>query len=204
VSDVRDKWSAGSTYEDFMGRWSRQLAEQFVSWMQIPNDAHWLDVGCGTGALSEAICQRADPASVVGCDPAEPFIEYARMQSQDSRISFMVAGTGSLPSRGDGYGCVASLLALNFFPNPRSAVREMRSLATTNGTFSACVWDYGDGMEFLRVFWDAATNIDSKAQELDEGVRFPICRSDALVDLFRASDLRDVWCFIRPLLRTGI
>jgi len=49
---VRDQWSAGSTYEDFMGRWSRRLAPHFVSWLRIPRGVHWLDVGCGTGALS--------------------------------------------------------------------------------------------------------------------------------------------------------
>ena len=102
MSDVRDRWAAGSTYEDFMGRWSRRLAPQFVSWLQIPGGVHWLDVGCGTGALTNAICSHADPASVVGCDPAEPFIEFARKHSRDARASFVVAGVGSLPRRAGG------------------------------------------------------------------------------------------------------
>ncbi len=112
-----------------MGRWSRQLAPRFVSWLRVPGDVHWLDVGCGTGALTNAICGNADPASVVGCDPVEPFIEYARQHSQDVRASFAVAGTGSLPNRVDGYGSVTSLFALNFFPDPKAAIDEMRSLA---------------------------------------------------------------------------
>ena len=72
-------------------------------------------VGCGTGALTNAICDHADPASVLGCDPAEPFIEYARSTSQDARISFVVARAGGLPARANGYGSISSLLALNFF-----------------------------------------------------------------------------------------
>jgi len=111
-----------------MGRWSRQLAPQSVSWLRIPASVHWLDVGCGTGALTNAICSLACPASVLGCDPAEPFIEYARRHSQDVRASFVVAGAGGFPSRPDGYGSVTSLLALNFFPDPEAAVHEMRSL----------------------------------------------------------------------------
>jgi SAM-dependent methyltransferase len=153
-----------------------------------------LDVGCGTGALTNAICENADPASVVGCDPAEPFIEYARQHSQDVRASFAVAGTGSLPHRVRGYGSVTSLFALNFFPDPKAAIDEMRSLAASGGTVSACVWDYAGRMEFLRRFWDVASAEDPKAQELDEGKRFPICRPENLLEVFRAGGLREVRC----------
>src|SRR6185503_18700591 len=112
MAPIRDAWSAGSAYEDFMGRWSRPLARRFVSWLNLPRGVHWLDVGCGTGALTSAICSDADPASVLGCDPAEAFVEYARKYSGDERTSFAVAGVGSLPRRADGFGSVSSLLAL--------------------------------------------------------------------------------------------
>jgi SAM-dependent methyltransferase len=194
MSRVRDQWAAGSTYEDFMGRWSRQLAPHFVSWLRVPDSVHWLDVGCGTGALTNAICRHAHPASVLGCDPAEPFIEYARRHSQDVRASFVVAGAGSLPARADGYGSVTSLLALNFFPDPEAAVHEMRSRAASRGMVSACVWDYGGGMQLLRCFWDAVAAVDPTARQLDEGARFPLCRPDALAALFGAAGLDDVRC----------
>jgi SAM-dependent methyltransferase len=194
MSEVRDRWVAGSAYEDFMGRWSRQLAPRFLSWLRIPGSVHWLDVGCGTGALTNAICSHAHPASVLACDPAEPFIEYARRHSQDARASFVVGGAGGLPRRADGYGSVTSLLALNFFPDAEAAVDEMRSLTAPRGTVSACVWDYGGRMEFLRCFWNAVTAVDSTARELDEGERFPLCRPDALANLFRAGGLSDVRC----------
>src|SRR5215813_2835857 len=99
VADFPDRWTAGSTYEDFMGRWSRRLAPRFVAWLGVPAGAHWLDVGCGTGALTEAICAHASPASVVGCDPAEPFVGHARAHSQDNRVSFVTAGVDRLPER---------------------------------------------------------------------------------------------------------
>jgi 2-polyprenyl-3-methyl-5-hydroxy-6-metoxy-1,4-benzoquinol methylase len=89
--EVPDRWAAGATYEDFMGRWSRGLAPKFLLWLRTPDDVHWLDVGCGTGALTDAICAHANPASVVGCDPALPFIEFARDQIRDPRATFVVA-----------------------------------------------------------------------------------------------------------------
>jgi len=177
-----------------MGRWSRQLAPRFMSWLRIPRGVHWLDVGCGTGALTDAICRHACPASVLGCDPAEPFIEYGREHSRDVRASFVVAGAGRLPGRAGGYGSVTSLLALNFLPDPRAAVHEMRALTATQGTVSACVWDYGGRMEFLRYFWETAAELDSTARKLDEGERFPLCRPAALTDLFHAGELWDVRC----------
>jgi hypothetical protein len=70
----------------------------------------------------------------------------------------------------------------------------MRTLAAAGGAVSACVWDYGGKMEFLRSFWDAAAAMDAGARELDEGERFPLCRPDALVELFRVGGLSDVRC----------
>jgi SAM-dependent methyltransferase len=194
MAGVRDRWSTGASYEDFMGRWSRRLAPRFVSWLGIARGEHWLDVGCGTGSLTRAICTDADPASVVGCDPAGSFLEFAREQGGASRASFVQGGIGSLPRRPGGYGSVTSMLALNFFPDSQAAVSEMRSVAAAHATLSACVWDYGEGMELLRRFWDAAAAVDPAARALDEGNRFPLCRSDALTALFRGSGLADVRC----------
>jgi ubiquinone/menaquinone biosynthesis C-methylase UbiE len=194
MENVSDKWNDGSAYEDFMGRWSRELAPRFVEWLEVPEDAHWLDVGCGTGALTAAICGLANPASVVGCDPAETYIQYARTHSSSECASFEIGGTGSLPSRHGGFGSVTSLLALNFFPDPDRSISEMKDVTATDGTISSCVWDYSDRMEFLRLFWDAALRVDPKAAELDEGSRFPICEPNDLTSLFREAGLRSVRC----------
>lgn len=189
--NTRDTWASGSRYEDFMGRWSRQLAVRFASWLNTPAGLHWLDVGCGTGAMTSAICTQANPASVTACDPAAPFIEYARVHATDRRASFVVAGVGNLPRRPGGYASTTSLLALNFFPDADAALREMRAHASPGGIISACVWDYRGKMELLRYFWDAAAAMD---ESLDEGSRFPICRPEALTELFRSGGLRDVRC----------
>lgn len=193
-TELQDKWEAGTTYEDFMGRWSRRLAVEFLSWLQIPRGIDWLDVGCGTGSLTRAICHHADPASVTGCDPAAPLLDFARDRSADGRVTFVTAGVGSLPRRPGGYGSVTSLLALNFFPDLEGAVQELRSVSSPRATVSACVWDYGGGMQFLRCFWDAASGLDEAARTLDEGVRFPVCERDPLTTLFRDGGLRDVRC----------
>jgi len=188
----RDRWVAGDAYEAYMGRWSRALARAFVEWLRPMRSAKWLEVGCGTGALTSTICDLCEPASVVACDPSEPFIEHARKNLSDARVSFVVAGAEALPTRDGGFDEVVSGLVLNFLPNPGRAVASIRERLRPGGTVAAYVWDYADGMELLRSFWDEAVAADHRAAAFDEGRRFPLCRRPALASLFRAAGLAQV------------
>ena len=60
------------------------------------------------------------------------------------------------------------------------------------GTVASYVWDYADGMQFLRYFWDAVSKLDGNASSLDEGNRFPLCRPEALRKLFEEAGLRGI------------
>ncbi len=182
-----DGWHTGETYENFMGRWSRPLAEKFINWVDPSPGGHWLDVGTGTGALASAICAMARPASVVASDPSARFIESAQQRLRDPRVTFVVAGAGSLPRRDDGYDVIVSGLALNFFPNPGLALAEQLAALCPGGSIGAFVWDYAEGMEFLRHFWDAVAAIEPEAAEMDEGRRFPICDPDSLKSLLKSA-----------------
>ena len=183
---------AGDAYDAYMGRWSRPLARDFVAWLRPRTAAHWLEVGCGTGSLTRAVCSLCAPASVVACDLSEPFVEHARSYLRDARASFVVAGADALPCRDGGFDVVASGLVLNFLPDPGKAVAAIRERLRSGGLVAACVWDYADGMEFLRVFWEEAVATDARAGALDEGRRFPLCRQAALGSLFRSAGLVDV------------
>jgi len=192
TAETGDGWHAGESYEDFMGRWSRPLSDRFVEWLAVSPGGHWLDVGTGTGALAEAICRFAWPGSLVACDPSVSFVEAARSRVADERVSFAVAGIDDLPAREGGYDAVVSGLALNFFPDPAGAVREQLAAARRGGGVGALVWDYSDGMEFLRHFWNAAIAVDPKAAGADEARRFPICSPGSLKSLFESSGAGDV------------
>jgi len=168
-----------------MGRWSRELARAFVLWLGIPPGRHWLEVGCGTGALTSRILEIGRPASVVATDASEQFVAHARAALPDHRAQFFVASTDDLPTKAAGYDVVASSLVLNFLPDPIAALHGMRSLAAEDGVVAACLWDYAEGMQFLRRFWDAAVELDPVARQYDEGVRFPICSPSTLRAAFR-------------------
>ena len=189
---VDDRWATGDAYERFMGRWSRLVAERFVRWLDPRPGLKWLDVGCGTGALVTQICNLADPSSVTGCDPSKPLVDHLGSRMRDPRVSVVVAGSGDLPVDPSGFDRIVSGLVLNFIPDPRKAVEEMAARVRAGGVVAAYVWDYADRMEFLRRFWDEAGALDASARDLDEGVRFPMCRRDALESIFHDAGLEDV------------
>lgn len=180
---VHDVWAVGDAYEAYVGRWSRPVAAEFVRRLDVPAGRRWLDVGCGTGALSEAVLT-TDPARLVGVDTSEQFLAAARRRIGDRRASFLVGDAQSLPLPDHDVDAVVSGLALNFVPEPRRAVAEFARVARPGGTIAAYVWDYAEGMAVIRHFWDAAIALDPAAAELDEGRRFPLCQPDTLRDLW--------------------
>jgi SAM-dependent methyltransferase len=187
-----DRWSSGDAYEPYVGRWSRLVAREFVDWLVLPPERAWVDVGCGTGALSQTILERCSPRSVVGVDPSKDYLEYARARLRDPRASFRLGDAQALPC-GDGEGeVVVSGLVLNFVPDPARALAEMARVVGPGGTVAAYVWDYADKMQLMRHFWDAAVALDPAAAELDEGRRFPLAGREALADLFQRAGLVDV------------
>lgn len=188
----QDRWEDASAYDRFMGRWSRALGRELVGALDVRPGASWLEIGCGTGSLTAAICELGAPSSVVACDTAADYVAYCRERLRDPRLEVVEAGAGDFPSRPGGFDAVVSSLVLNFVPEPVEALGRMREACAPGGCVAACVWDYAEGMEFLRRFWDAAVALDPAAEPLDEGKRFPICRPEALRAAFEAAGLESV------------
>jgi SAM-dependent methyltransferase len=180
--DVSDTWQIGAAYEQYVGRWSRRVAPLFLSWLDVPAERRWLDVGCGTGELAAAILDRCSPSSVVGVEPSEGFLERARQRLGD-RVQLRRGSAEQLPLDDACADVAVSGLVLNFFPDPRAALAEMARVTTGGGTIAAYVWDYAGKMQMMRAFWDAAVELDADAARFDEGARFPICRADRLAEL---------------------
>ena len=82
MASRRIDFADASAYERFMGRWSRAVAPHFLRWIEPPTGAGWLDVGCGTGILTEAVLDLCEPAFVIGIDPASAQIEQASSGTQ--------------------------------------------------------------------------------------------------------------------------
>jgi SAM-dependent methyltransferase len=188
---LSDSWNRGDPYEQYIGRWSRQVAPRFLSWLDVPAGQRWLDVGCGTGALSASIVDERSPAVGVGLDPSPGFLREARARLGD-RVALIRGTAGSIPLAGSSVDVIGSGLTLNFVPDGRAALAEWSRVTRRGGTLAAYVWDYAGRMELIRHFWDGAVGLDPAAAPLDEGTRFPVCRPEALRALFQSAGLEAV------------
>ncbi|WP_328460871.1 class I SAM-dependent methyltransferase [Actinoplanes sp. NBC_00393] len=177
-------WESGDAYEAYVGRWSRLVAKTFVSWLDVPPNRRWLDVGCGTGALTSSI---TSPGTLVGVDRSSGFLTTAR-----SGPALCVGDATALPLADASFDAVVSGLALNFVGRPEIAVQEFSRVAAPGAVVAAYVWDYAGGMEMMWYFWAAAAERDPAAAALAENLRFELCRDDVLAGLWHQAGLRDV------------
>jgi trans-aconitate methyltransferase len=180
-------WSVGPAYEAYVGRWSRPVARELLRWLDVPAGSRWLDVGCGTGALTQAILDDAAPRAVHGVDRSPGFVAHARSRVVDSRGTFAVGDAQALGVRGAAFDAVVSGLVVNFVQDPARMVGEMARAGRSGGAVAAYVWDYAGAMEPIRMFWQAAAELDPSASALDEGTRFPLCAPPPLAELFSTS-----------------
>jgi SAM-dependent methyltransferase len=192
TSHPQDTWARGDAYEPYVGRWSRVVAREFLTWLGVAPGSSWLDVGCGTGALTQTILQVAAPAHVKGIDRSDGFIGHARERVRDDRARFEVGDAQALSDETASFDAAVSGLMLNFVPQPQRAASEMARVVKPGGIVAAYLWDYAGKMEFMQYFWNAAMAVDPSAVELEEGRRFPLCQPNPLAELFQSVGLAQV------------
>ena len=185
---MAELFSNALAYEDLMGRWSVRLAPFFAQFAQVADGARVLDVGCGTGSLVRTLVSITRRSEIVGIDPVAPFVEYARRQVKDPRVSFEVGDALALPYPPASFDCALSLLVFHFIPDADKAAREMRRVTRPGGTVAACTWDR-HGMEMSALFWDVASQLDPDA-EAKRPQR--LNQAGQLGELWRAAGLREV------------
>lgn len=168
------------------------MAADFLRWLDLPTGSRWLDVGSGTGALTEAVLSSCAPAEVVGIEPSAAFREHAAAVVTDRRASFRAGDAHSLPVDDAAFDAAVSGLMLNFVPDQPRAMAEMRRAVRPGGAVAAYVWDYAAGMTLLETFWDAAVSLAPSAAAWDERARFEGCRPDPLRHLFTDAGLHDI------------
>lgn len=183
--------SGARAYDVFMGRWSRIVARDFVRWLSPLPHHRWLDVGCGTGALTVAILELATPRQVCCLDLSDDYMSFAR-NSLSMAHCFVVADATALPAGAGSFDVAVSGLALNLVSAPVAAISEMVRVLDSGGVAAAYVWDFADGMQLFRLFWDAAAKLNPRAADLDQATQFPWCRPEGLRSLFEGAALEGV------------
>jgi len=191
ATDMTDSWETGDAYERYMGRWSRLVANRFVDWLGAPAGLDWLDVGCGSGALSQVILTKGRPAHLTAIDQSPGFVGTAQLRLGDG-VCCKVADALSLPLEDASVDASVSGLVLNFMREPEAALAEMARVTDAGGTVAVYVWDYAGTMELLRVFWDTVVELFPAASDRHESIRFPDSNGEVLGNLLRRAGLVDI------------
>jgi SAM-dependent methyltransferase len=140
-----------------------------------------LDVGCGPGALAEALAGVVGAERVAAVDPSEEYAEACRLRVPGADVRVGVAE--DLPFEGGAFDAVMAQLVVQALDDAPRAAREMVRVTAPGGIVATCVWDFREGMPLLGSYWDAAIAVDP------EGAR-------------RAGgDMTDPWCTLRGLDR---
>jgi SAM-dependent methyltransferase len=186
-------FSNAEAYDRFMGRWSRIVAPLLVDFAAVPAAGRILDVGSGLGTVAFEIAKRnAAPVTVTGIDPSREFVAYAMNRNPfPERASFYVGGALGLPFEDGTFAASLSSLVFNFVADAKKALQEVRRVTEPAGRITAAVWDYSDVMGMLRTFWDAAADVDARAESLDEK-HMPLCRAGELSHLWEQGGLQNV------------
>ena len=146
MPEVKITFDAADDYERFMGAWSRSLGERFLAWLDAPQAARWLDVGCGTGAFSELILRHAAPASLTGLDPSPEQIAYVR--DHLPAHTFEVGDSMAMPFGDGAFDVVASALVFHFIPDRAKAFAEMHRVLRSGGLVGGYTWKRSASQDF--------------------------------------------------------
>jgi SAM-dependent methyltransferase len=184
-------FSMGSGYEQYMGRWSRLLAREYVAFAGVKDGERVLDVGTGTGAVAATLAGMLPSSEIVGVDPSAAFIGYASKNAKSNRARFEVGDVQALKFADASFDHTMALLVMNFIPDHDKAIGEMRRVTRPGGAVSACVWDYDAGMESLRFFWDEVVALDPAAAAKDER-NMKLSREGQLGALWKNAGLSEV------------
>ena len=192
MTDAEKKmFATGAGYERFMGRWSRMLAPAHVAYAGVQDGDRVLDVGAGTGSLASAVAVVNTKGEVVGIDPSEAFIAHARETAGSERVRFEVGDAQKLQFDDASFDRTLALLVMNFIPDHNGAIAEMRRVTRPQGVISACVWDYNEGMQMLRFYWDEVVALDPAMEPKDER-HMKLTRKGQLGDSWKKAGLLNV------------
>jgi ubiquinone/menaquinone biosynthesis C-methylase UbiE len=145
MNEAPNLFGDGKAYERLMGRWSRLAGEKFLDWLDAPKNLKWLDAGCGNGAFTEVLMARCAPASVVGVDPSEGQLAYARGRPGAKGADFRIADAQALPFPDNSFDAATMALVIVFIPDPLKAARELARVVRRGGIAATYMWDFPDG-----------------------------------------------------------
>jgi SAM-dependent methyltransferase len=153
---------SGDAYDRFMGRYSQPLAPVFADFSGVEAGQRVVDVGCGTGVLTEELARRVGTDHVAGADPS-PMLQAAAERVPGADLQ--QGSAEDLPWPDDSFDAALAQLVVHFMHDPAKGVGEMARVTRADGIVAACTWDFaGGGMQLLGTYWQSVRALDPDAE----------------------------------------
>ena len=188
MTEQQVRFDDGASYEQLMGIWSRLAGEIFLDWLAPPSGMRWIDIGCGNGAFTELLVERCAPSEIVGIDPSEGQLAFARTRPASRLAEFRSGDAMALPFPAGRFDAAVMALVIVFVPQPAKGIDEMVRIVGPNGTVATYVWDMVDGGFPLNPIL-----VEMRAMGLTppQPPQVKACQTEALRDLWTRTGLRD-------------
>lgn len=141
MTENQIRFDDGAGYERMMGIWSRLAGDVFLDWLGPRPGLRWIDVGCGNGAFTELLVDRCAPSDILGIDPSDGQLDFARLRHTADIARFEQGDAMALPCDDQSFDAAVMALVIFFVPEPAQGVAEMKRVVKPGGTVSAYVWD---------------------------------------------------------------
>ena len=162
---TKEHWDDTQGYEMYVGRWSNLISLDFVDWLNSQSNLKWLEIGCGTGALTKALAEKCSPSYLLAIDKSENYLKKAKENVNLNNVHFLNADLNSY-ALNEEFDHITSGLVLNFVPQIKELLRHLMNNLKSGGHMSSFVWDYGGHYQPMRHFWDAAKEVTSDRKKI--------------------------------------
>lgn len=189
TTQMPTRFDDAAAYEDFMSGWSRLAGERFLDWLAPEAGWRWADVGCGNGAFTELLVQRCAPARVVGVDPSQAQVAYARTRLAAAPVDVHVGDAEHLPWADAAVDAAVMALVIFFVPDAARGVAEMARVVRPGGSVSAYAWDMDGGGFPYAALLEAMATVGLEPSALPSA---DAARLDRLAQLWASAGLVDV------------
>lgn len=132
---------------------NRQGAARLVAALPPGRYEEILDVGCGTGFVSEEMVARFGTARVTGVDPSAGMLERFRekLAGLSVEATLMRAGVHEMPVPEGAFDAVVSGMAFHWFPDKPAAVAAMARCLRPGGVLGILGAGTGTDEEFRQI-----------------------------------------------------
>ena len=186
--------SAAEQYERIPGRyligpWAPGLVEA----ARIRSDDRILDIACGTGVVTRIAARKLGPSGhITGLDLNEGMLEVAKTIGNPGcgTIDWIQNSAIEIELPDDSFDVILCQQGLQFFPDPRKALREAHRVLRVSGRSYFSVWR-GSGPYNVAVGGALSTHIDDETSRRYLAAR-DVPDGNALQSMFNDTGFRQV------------